>query len=336
MKKAIYIAIVLLLGTGVSYCEESAFDSLKNLAQPSLTDEIVIPDANKSRVIDNSIEQVNKSKFLFSKLKISAFEGKVIAFEGVNLAQENLSLNVEWYCVKPDFFSTTGWQDCGKKYQGTQSVKIDGTGNFSFPKINSKGPFRGVFVAGISLNQNDKVLQGLGSYGGKGYFANSDQVSQIENDLKNLNITLIKGGLYSANIIVKEAGQPNIGFEEINNRYPNSYNQTISAKLSFTYDKVADQARTNPWHTTFARTLKGTYEQGKISFPDQLWAIKGFKSGTSVEVDLSFDVGIYLMKDGGTYKETKIRKNMTINSAQEVQLPSLLTGNLSEVVLSLD
>ena len=245
-------------------------------------------------------------------------------------------MNVEWDCVKPYIFSTSGWANCGKKYQGTQSVKIDGAGNFLFPTIKTSGPFRGVFIVNISLNQNGKMIQKLGNYGGKGYYANSSPVSQIKDELNNLNIVLVKGDLYPANIIVKEAGLPDIGVEEINSRYPNSYNPEISAELSFTYDKVVGQSRTNPWHSTFGRKIEGTYEQGNISFPDQIWAIKGFKSGTSVAVELSFDVGIYVTKNGGTYKKTKISKNTTIDSAQEIQLPFFLTESFTEVVLSLD
>jgi hypothetical protein len=340
MKKIIYAVIVLLFGTSISYCGESALDSLKSFNQLLSIDEVVVPIAQKSNspvLNENSVKPSNTDKSIFGpKLKIQAFDGKVVAFEGINLAQQNLSLNVGWYCVKSDYFSTTGWKSCGSKYSGTQSVKIDGAGNFSFPKINVKGPLFGTFVVGVSLNQNGKLLQGLGDYCDGSYFANPDPISQIKDDLKNLNIVFIKGNQYPANIIAKEAGLPDIKFEEINTRYPGSYNQNISADLSFTYDKVVGEARTNPWHTTFGRRVQGTWENGTVSFPDQLWAIKGFNSGTSVEVDLKFKAGIYTSKDGGTYKGVKFNKEMAIDATQEINLPSFLIGSFSEVVLSLD
>jgi hypothetical protein len=334
MKKIIYAAIVLLFGTNISYSGESALDSLKSFNQTLSIDEVVVPVVNKSSMVP---KKLSSEKSIFGpKLKISAFDGKVIAFEGINFAQQDLSLEVGWYCVKSDYFSTTGWKDCGSKYSGTQSVKIDGAGNFSFPKINVKGPLLGTFVVGVSLNQNGKVLQGLGDYCDGGYFANPDPISQIKDDIKNLNIVFIKGNQYPANIIAKEAGLPDIGFEEINTRYPGSYNQSVSADLSFTYDKVAGEARTNPWHTTFSRRIQGTWENGTVSFPEQLWAIKGFNSGTSLQVDLKFSAGIYTSKDGGTYKEVKFSKEMTMNAAQEINMPSGVSESFGDIVLSLD
>ena len=345
--KKILIAVVLSGLTGGLYAagwsEATQFsDQLNYLAVKaeglkalSSMDDISVPAVPKAV----EAESFNGDKsMLRPDLDIPAFDGKVIAAEGVALAQQDLSLKVKWYCVKSDYFSTTGWKGCGQEYNGERSVKIDGTGSFSFPKIDVGGPlFSGVFVVGITLNQNGEELQVIGDYCDHGYFANPVPVSKIKSDLKNLNIVLVKGGKYPANIIAKETGLPDIGFEEISQRYPGSDCKNVSAELTFIYDKVAGQPRTNPWHPTFSKIIRGTYERGSLSFPDRFWAIRGFKNGTPVQATLKFSAEIHIVKNGNSqYKSVNTEKETTVDGAQEIKLPAAITESFDKVVLSID
>jgi hypothetical protein len=275
-----------------------------------------------------------------SSLEVDGFNGKIIASDDINLADGDFSFNVQWYCVKPAWrpMSSSGWDDCGSEYRGKESIKIDSAGNFSFPGIDVSGPwFRGVFVVQIDLEKNGQKIQDLGAYGGKDYFVPSTPVSRIEGDLKALNIVLIKGDKYPVNIIARETGMPDIEFNDITTRYPDSFNQGVEIKLSFTYDKTAGMARTNPWHQTFSRRINGEYENGSYSFSDTLWAISGFKEGTSIEVGMKFSVGVGLVRNGvHKYKSTRLDKQTTISATQSIDIPTAPLLPASEVILSLD